>query len=233
MLIHFCVKKTVVRLCLSSASHSAPPSYLTSQLDSPAFTVLLDDSEAQLIKGAYSRPLICQDVYIQVPLQVVLLECSWYLKEPVGASWCLMMSHVSLVLWCLVVCLGVLWCVLVSCGVSWCLVVCLGVLWCVLVSCGVSWCLVVCHCVLWCVLVSCGVSWCLVVCHCVLWCVLVSCGVSLCLSKFIELSVLPCFVSINTIIYFLYHLYVQNGLHRSFKHSILDDLTVVFSFIRI
>ena len=37
-------------------------------------------------------------------------------------------------------------------------------------------------------------------------CVLVSCGVSLCLSEFIELSVLPCFVSINTIIYFLYHL---------------------------
>ena len=107
MLIHFCVKKTVVRLCLSSASHSAPPSYLTCQLDSPAFAVLLDDSEAQLIKGAYSRPLICQDVYIQVPLCGV----AWVLVVSQRACWSLMVS-------CDVSCVS---CFMVSCGVSLCL----------------------------------------------------------------------------------------------------------------
>ena len=41
-------------------------------------------------------------------------------------------------LWCTVVCFGVLWCAVVCCGVLWCALVCCGVLWCA-VLCWVRW----------------------------------------------------------------------------------------------
>ena len=85
----------------------------------------------------------------------------------------ILIFYSSPMLWCAVMCYGVLWCAMR--GVLWCAVVCCGVLWCSVVFCGVLWCAVVFCGVLWCAVVCCGVLWCGV-----LWCGVVCYGVQWC-----------------------------------------------------